>query len=360
MRPLISIIYLLIATSIFADGIEIRLNYVNKPILGVRHIAIPVSYDNECKIAVYAANEGLFGIKACSRGNQITYNILHDGDTVKQISVHRDSVSSWSINQNYESHAVRFKFGQQYFFFIPGTKLQYNDTVYNKFPCMISDGDIKHGRFDRNGSEIYLLRNDTAAPPVICVKENGAFHTKASFNGLNYKSEYALGDTLPLDNRPFVITGMDWENSELSLSPICHKPALKKMGKAYLKRLSPFFNNKEYLFIDFWGTWCTPCIQSFPKLKELYASNKAHVGFLSICYDAPENRIKMEKILNKYKIEWANRLVLLNTADTIVGYLDIDTFPSYALINREGELVFFLSGENNIPKISFLLEELSQ
>ena len=360
MRPLISIIYLLIAATIFADDIDIHLSYVNKPILGVRHIAVPVNYDPKSRLTTYTVNKGLFDIKACSRGNQITYSILHDGDTVKQISVHRDSVSSWSINQNYESHAVRFKFGQQYFFFIPGTKLQYIDTVYNKFPCMISDGDIKHGRFDGNESEIYLLRNNTTVPPVIYVKENGVFHTKASFNGLDYKSEYALGDTLPLDNRPFVITGIDWENSKLSLSPICHKPTLKKIDKAYLKRLSPFFNNKEYLLIDFWGTWCTPCIRSIPKLKELYAWNKEHVGFLSLCYDAPENKIKMKKILDEHEVEWPNRLISFDSVGTIISYLNIETFPSFALINRHGNMIFLFSGENNIPKIATILETIPQ
>lgn len=358
MRLLVSIINLLIGISICAKDIEIRLYDVDRPILGTRYIARPVWHGINGKRVTYTIKDGLFSIEAEAKDGQIKYCILNKTDTVKQISFPQDSVSVWAINQEYDSHAVKFKFNKQEFFFIPGTKLAYNDTIYNEFPCMISDGAIKHGTFGNNGPGIFLLRDDSVSAPTVYIKENGTFHTNKSLNGLNYKSGYDYADTIPLNSKPFRIKAIDWNNSRLLLSPIYDKPSFKKIGSELLKDLSGYFNHKEYIFIDFWGTWCNPCIQSIPKLKELHASYKEHVAFLSICYDDPKNYGSFKNILDKYKIEWPNRFIQFNTANSIVEHLNIETFPSFLLINKEGDIIFLFSGENDFPKMTSSLKAL--
>ena len=49
------------------------------------------------------------------------------------------------------------------------------------------------------------------------------------------------------------------------------------------------FKNKVFL-IDFWATWCGPCIESIPHLNELVDKYK-NVKFISITYE-PENLVK--------------------------------------------------------------------
>ena len=49
------------------------------------------------------------------------------------------------------------------------------------------------------------------------------------------------------------------------------------------------FKNKVFL-IDFWATWCGPCIESIPHLNELVDKYK-NVKFISVTYE-PENLVK--------------------------------------------------------------------
>jgi thiol-disulfide isomerase/thioredoxin len=42
--------------------------------------------------------------------------------------------------------------------------------------------------------------------------------------------------------------------------------------------------------IDFWATWCQPCIRSMPKLVDLSEAYKDKgVGFIGISVDSPRN-----------------------------------------------------------------------
>ena len=353
MRVLITVVFLSIEINVFAKDVEINLCDFNQPIVGTRYIAKPVCSDSIGRYAAFTVIRRLFDIKAKSGNNHITYYISNQNRAIKELSFCKDSISKWSANQSYDLHAVKFSFNGQSFFFIPGTKIKYNDTIYNKFPCMVSEGGIKRGSF--LGNEIYLLRNDSVT--TLHVKENGLFHIQVSLNGLNYKSEYAVGDTIPLSNKPFIFTGIDWNNSKLHLTPIHNKLNLRKIDSKWLNRLSKHFNDKEYLFIDFWGTWCKPCIQAIPKLKELYATNKKTISFLSICHDEPENHIRFKEIIDDHKIEWDNCFIPFDAAKgSIVDYLHIESYPSFVLIHKNGDMIFLLSGEKSIAKITHLLE----
>ncbi len=338
---------------VFAEDIDVHLREVNQPIVGTRHFVSPSKYDSKGKYVIYTYKDGLFDIKAELKNDNIIYSISHNGNIIEKVSFRQDSVSKWSAELTYDMHTVEFKFNRHNYFLIPGTKLNYNDTIYNEFPCMISEGEIKRGDFD--GAEIYLLRSDPASTPTLYVMEEGAFHKNGSINGLNYKTEYAIGDIVPLNDKPYLIKETDWDNSKLSLSAV-DKHAFRKIDDTYLSPLSRYFGNREYLFIDFWGTWCIPCIQAISKLKELYVSNNERIAFLSICYDNPENHSKYEEILDEYKVEWATEFISYKEASNLVNYLGINTFPTFVLVGKNGDIMFFLSGENEIIKIAALLE----
>lgn len=90
----------------------------------------------------------------------------------------------------------------------------------------------------------------------------------------------------------------------------------------------------QVVIIDFWATWCPPCIKSFPHLNQLFREfEDKPVTFLSITYE-PRNMV--QPFLEKYKL------------DTIIGIdNDFAMFKSYGawgipmvvIVNQKGRIV---------------------
>jgi len=70
-------------------------------------------------------------------------------------------------------------------------------------------------------------------------------------------------------------------------------------------KLSPSKLKGKVFMIDFWATWCEPCLKTIPNLKKLYEKYKDE-GFeiVSISLDREKDREKLLKYINDNKISW--------------------------------------------------------
>lgn len=59
----------------------------------------------------------------------------------------------------------------------------------------------------------------------------------------------------------------------------------------------------KYIFIDFWASWCVPCRNSFPHLKEKYAKYKKD-GFNVVAVGTSDIGSKWEKAIKEDKTVW--------------------------------------------------------
>ncbi|MCM1094205.1 MAG: TlpA family protein disulfide reductase [Lachnospiraceae bacterium] len=98
------------------------------------------------------------------------------------------------------------------------------------------------------------------------------------------------------------------------------------------------------VILDFWGSWCVPCLKSIPRLKEQYARYKDKgLEIVSVaCSDTDE---AWRAAVNRTGMNWVN---LLNDSENndITKVYGIGSFPTMFIISPDGVIVRRTAGEN--------------
>jgi len=90
----------------------------------------------------------------------------------------------------------------------------------------------------------------------------------------------------------------------------------------------------KYVYIDFWATWCGPCLAEIPDYRQLvkdYASR--NIVFVSISVD--RDKPKWKTMVKKEKFEW----IQLHDADNMNADYLVRYIPSFIFIDTEGKII---------------------
>ena len=96
----------------------------------------------------------------------------------------------------------------------------------------------------------------------------------------------------------------------------------------------------EYVVLDFWGSWCGPCLRDIPRLMELYAKYGDRVVFVSVAFEKNDKRWK--SVADKAGFTWKHQIVeeakilLASPISRAYGVADI---PAKFIVTPEGELI---------------------
>jgi thiol-disulfide isomerase/thioredoxin len=97
----------------------------------------------------------------------------------------------------------------------------------------------------------------------------------------------------------------------------------------------------KVVLLDFWATWCAPCIQAIPALEEIRKKN-AGKPFVLVGVSADFERRTLEQFLEKRGIPgpqvWNGMRGPLNRM------FQVSTFPTYVLLDAEGRIVYRARG----------------
>jgi len=200
---------------------------------------------------------------------------------------------------------------------------------------------------------------------------NIIYHDKA--NKQIHKNFSAAKDTFQINDRLYKLSKIDHPNIYLkeisaitdssysgSLFPAVHA---KDINNKNIVSVNDLIKNK-YVFIDFWGSWCGPCIQSIPELKSLYEKIKgrADVLMLGIAYENDEKDVeKVKEIINSNKMRWLNlwhSTKEQNITTSIIKKLNINAFPTYLIIDNTGKIVYKEDNSKNTQGAIAFFEEL--
>ncbi|PRZ22917.1 TlpA disulfide reductase family protein [Flavobacterium granuli] len=123
-------------------------------------------------------------------------------------------------------------------------------------------------------------------------------------------------------------------------------------------QLSSFRNNK-YVLLDFWASWCGPCREDFPFLKEMYSKYKDK-GFEIISVTKDEKLDLWRATIQKENIEKWKHFSIKENKSTIEDTYVVTAIPTKILIDKDGNIIgrWIGSSAENIEAIENMITEI--
>jgi thiol-disulfide isomerase/thioredoxin len=115
----------------------------------------------------------------------------------------------------------------------------------------------------------------------------------------------------------------------------------------------------KYLYIDVWATWCGPCRQEIPFLKQV--EEKYHgknIVFMSISIDAPNDHDKWKKFVAEKNLGGVQLFADKASESDFIQAYGIASIPRFILIDPNGVIVESEAGRPSNPDLQKQLDSL--
>ena len=94
----------------------------------------------------------------------------------------------------------------------------------------------------------------------------------------------------------------------------------------------------KVVLIDFWATWCGPCVREIPSVKKTYDELNSK-GFEIIGISMDSNQAKLEDFLAKNDMPWPQFFDGKGWKTRLAQEHGISSIPAMWLVDKEGNLV---------------------
>ncbi|MFH1689929.1 MAG: TlpA disulfide reductase family protein [Candidatus Eisenbacteria bacterium] len=96
------------------------------------------------------------------------------------------------------------------------------------------------------------------------------------------------------------------------------------------------------VIVDFWATWCKPCIKAFPDLQEIFDNYKnCGLKVVAISIDGPKS---MSRVGSLIKSKGNTFEVLLDPSQKIARQFHVTSVPRTVLVRTDGTIAYAVTG----------------
>lgn len=112
----------------------------------------------------------------------------------------------------------------------------------------------------------------------------------------------------------------------------------------------------KVVLLDFWGTWCPPCVDSVPSLRNLHKRHSKDSNFVMIAVSSDTDEDVWRAFIEKHKMVWPQHL---DAQRRVIRAFQINAYPTYILIDHEG-IVRYRSTGGGWVKSAFIEDEIKK
>ena len=114
--------------------------------------------------------------------------------------------------------------------------------------------------------------------------------------------------------------------------------AFVALGDSSVTHTDEALRGKTYL-IDFWGTWCGPCIEEMPYLHEAYEKYRGD-GFEILSVAMMDERAAIEAFREeRHPMPWLHTLVPQRDDEAVRTKFEVTSFPRPILVDASGTII---------------------
>lgn len=270
-----------------------------------------------------------------------------------------------------KQHTIAVKFIPKAYF--GNFQAKFRPPVADSLLFVSSLNEYLEGELEiKNIQNTILIRN--SSHDVRYNKESVQFYIPpknlAINEDVNTTSLYKIGDTIPIESELYRLSYLDiwgefldlvYAGENMGIGIDSGLLARNASGKNVLtgKQISLNDFRGSYLLIDFWGTWCAPCKEILPDLKNISTRySKKSLKVLSIAYD--QNADIVKRFIEREKMQWDNIFEPFNitNAPSMVNDYKVESFPTTILIDPQGKILSRATSVQEFKKIKELIEQL--
>ncbi|GHM99104.1 hypothetical protein WSM22_05940 [Cytophagales bacterium WSM2-2] len=128
----------------------------------------------------------------------------------------------------------------------------------------------------------------------------------------------------------------------------------KEQEEKFNEMLTGLRGKGRPILLDFWATWCAPCISEIDYSKQLFENYKSKVYFFFLSVDADWR--KWKEVLEKYDLKGLHYRIG-PTSDAAILF-DVTSIPRYILLDQNGSIVHLEAKRPSDPELSKQIDKL--
>jgi len=232
------------------------------------------------------------------------------------------------------------------------------------------------GQLEANGCLALLVVFDLNADGVFAQDEPGtSLGLDRNGDGRIYGADEYLKNREPIEfcGRAFQVEGVAPDGSSITLRE--RELRVPRIGDALPATTFTDFQGRQtevgsrqpkVMVLDFWASWCVPCIEKIPELQKIQQEFPSTLAVLSYNVDAAEDLEQAREVIRKYKVTWP--VVMRGLAETDPWWRSIGSMknnhmgiPLYVVVDRQGRIRVATNGNKELrdlrDAVAKILEE---